>query len=93
MPHFLDLAPVTAAGLRRILDDPEASDNDRFVALELLINATIAARRELPGCQDTGTAIAIGHKGESVVTFADDALDDFAFVFILAADKDIKAGW
>jgi fumarate hydratase class I len=67
------LRPGHLAQLRRILDDPEASDNDRFVALELLINATIAARRELPGCQDTGTAIAIGHKGENVVTFADDA--------------------
>jgi fumarate hydratase class I len=67
------LRPSHLAQLRRILDDPEASDNDRFVALELLINATIAARRELPGCQDTGTAIALGHKGENVVTFADDA--------------------
>jgi fumarate hydratase class I len=67
------LRPGHLAQLRRILDDPEASDNDRFVALELLINATIAARRELPGCQDTGTAIAIGHKGERVVTGADDA--------------------
>jgi fumarate hydratase class I len=67
------LRPGHLAQLRRILEDPEASENDRFVALELLINATIAARRELPGCQDTGTAIAIGHKGESVVTGADDA--------------------
>jgi fumarate hydratase class I len=67
------LRPGHLAQLRRILEDPEASENDRFVALELLINATIAARRELPGCQDTGTAIAIGHKGESVVTLADDA--------------------
>jgi fumarate hydratase class I len=67
------LRPGHLAQLRRILDDPEASDNDRFVALELLLNATIAARRELPGCQDTGTAIAIGHKGEAVITLADDA--------------------
>src|SRR2546428_290 len=49
------------AQLARILDDPEASDNDRFVALELLTNANIAAGRELPGCQDTGTAIVVGY--------------------------------
>jgi fumarate hydratase class I len=61
------------AQLRRILDDPEASDNDRFVALELLTNANIAAGRELPGCQDTGTAIVVGYKGEDVYTGADDA--------------------
>ena len=61
------------AQLRKILDDPEASDNDRFVALELLINANIASGRELPGCQDTGTAIILGHKGERVLTFGDDA--------------------
>ena len=59
--------------LAAILDDPEASDNDRFVALELLKNANIAASRVLPGCQDTGTAVAIGYKGENVFTFANDA--------------------
>ncbi|MEE2638143.1 MAG: fumarate hydratase [Acidobacteriota bacterium] len=61
------------AQLRSILDDPEASPNDRFVALELLRNANIAAGRVLPGCQDTGTAIIIGHKGQNVVTTGDDA--------------------
>jgi fumarate hydratase class I len=61
------------AQLRKILDDPEASDNDRFVALELLQNANISANRELPGCQDTGTAIVMAHKGEDVVTGIDDA--------------------
>ena len=61
------------AQLARILDDPEASDNDRFVALELLTNANIAAGRELPGCQDTGTAIVVGYKGEDVYTGVDDA--------------------
>jgi fumarate hydratase class I len=59
--------------LAHILDDPEASDNDRFVALELLKNANIAAGRVLPGCQDTGTAIVLGYKGENVLTFANDA--------------------
>jgi fumarate hydratase class I len=61
------------AQLRKILDDPEASENDRFVALELLINANIAAGRELPSCQDTGTAIALAYKGENVFTGVDDA--------------------
>jgi fumarate hydratase class I len=61
------------AQLRTILDDPEASDNDRFVALELLLNQNIAAGRELPSCQDTGTVIVMGHKGENVRTGADDA--------------------
>jgi fumarate hydratase class I len=59
--------------LANILDDPEASDNDRFVAVELLKNANIAAGRVLPGCQDTGTAIALGYKGQQVFTSVDDA--------------------
>ena len=59
--------------LRDILDDPEASANDRFVATELLLNANIAAGGVLPMCQDTGTAIVMGKKGEQVVTFADDS--------------------
>jgi fumarate hydratase, class I len=61
------------AQLRAIFDDPAASENDRFVALELLINANIAAGRVLPSCQDTGTAIVIGYKGENVYTGIDDA--------------------
>ncbi len=52
--------------VRKILDDPEASDNDRFVALDMLKNANIAAGRVLPTCQDTGTAIVMGKKGEQV---------------------------
>ncbi|MGB1506992.1 MAG: fumarate hydratase, partial [Acidimicrobiales bacterium] len=59
--------------LASILDDPEASPNDMFVATELLRNANIAAAGVLPMCQDTGTAIVMGKKGERVVTFADDA--------------------
>ena len=50
----------------KILDDPEASDNDRFVALDMLKNANIASGRVLPMCQDTGTAIIMGKKGEQV---------------------------
>jgi fumarate hydratase, class I len=65
--------PGHLAQLRKILDDPEASDNDRFVALEMLKNANVSAGMVLPSCQDTGTAIVIGHKGERVFTGADDA--------------------
>jgi fumarate hydratase class I len=61
------------AQLRKILDDPDSSANDRFVALELLTNANIAAGRVLPSCQDTGTAIVVAHKGENVFTGIDDA--------------------
>jgi fumarate hydratase class I len=67
------LRPGHLAQLRKILDDPESSANDRFVARELLINANIAAGRELPSCQDTGTVIAVGYKGEDVYTGVDDA--------------------
>ena len=61
------------AQLAAILEDPEASDNARFVAVELLKNANIAAGGVLPSCQDTGTAIIWGTKGERVVTDVDDA--------------------
>jgi fumarate hydratase, class I len=60
------------AQLAAILDDPEASANDRFVALDLLKNASIAAGGVLPGCQDTGTAIVKAKKGQHVVTAGDD---------------------
>lgn len=56
-----------------ILDDPEASENDVMVALMLLKNASIAVNGILPACQDTGTAIVMGKKGENVRTRADDA--------------------
>ena len=54
--------------LSKILEDPDASDNDRFVATELLRNATIASHRVFPSCQDTGTAIVMGKKGQYVLT-------------------------
>ena len=60
------LRPGHLKQLRAILDDPEASENDRFVALDFLKNATIAARGTLPMCQDTGTAIVFGKKGQYV---------------------------
>ena len=67
------LRPGHLAQLKKVVDDPESSANDKFVAMELLRNANIASGRVLPGCQDTGTAIIMGHKGERVLTGADDA--------------------
>ncbi|MYS08277.1 fumarate hydratase, partial [Streptomyces sp. SID6041] len=64
--HFL--RPAHLAQLRRIIDDPEASSNDKFVALDLLKNANIAAAGVLPMCQDTGTAIVMGKRGQNVLT-------------------------
>ncbi|WP_316979004.1 fumarate hydratase [Shumkonia mesophila] len=66
------LRPTHLAQLRKILDDPEASPNDRFMAIELLKNAAISAEGVLPMCQDTGTIIVMGKKGENVFTGADD---------------------
>jgi len=59
--------------LRKILDDPESSPNDKFVALDLLKNANISAGGVLPSCQDTGTAIVMGKKGQYVMTGGDDS--------------------
>ncbi len=67
------LRPGHLKQLRAILDDPEASANDRFVAYELLKNACISAGGVLPMCQDTGTAIVMGKKGQQVWTGANDA--------------------
>ncbi|WP_435772081.1 fumarate hydratase [Nocardioides sp. SYSU DS0651] len=69
--HYL--RPAHLRQLRRIIDDPEASGNDRFVALDLLKNVNISAGGVLPMCQDTGTAIVMGKKSEGVLTGADDA--------------------
>ena len=66
------LRPEHLAQLRKILDDPEASDNDRFVAMEMLKNANISAGGILPMCQDTGTIIVMGKKGNRVWTEGDD---------------------
>ena len=68
--HFLRTPHL--AQLAKILDDPEASGNDRFVALDLLRNANIAASGILPGCQDTGTAIIKAKKGQFVLTSGND---------------------
>ncbi|XP_025081375.1 uncharacterized protein LOC112556512 [Pomacea canaliculata] len=74
---MIDVAHLLRPGhlqqLAKILADPEASSNDKFVALELLKNANIAAGMVLPGCQDTGTAICMGKKGQYVWTEGNDA--------------------
>ncbi len=64
----LGISPAHLAQLASILKDPEATRNDRFVALELLKNANIASNFVLPGCQDTGTAIIAGKRGQYVLT-------------------------
>ncbi|AQA24444.1 hydrolyase, tartrate alpha subunit/fumarate, Fe-S type domain protein [Rhodococcus sp. MTM3W5.2] len=68
--HYLRTDHLTQ--LASILDDPEASNNDKFVALDLLKNANIAAAGVLPMCQDTGTAIVMGKRGQQVLTPGDD---------------------
>jgi len=66
------LRPAHLKQLRKILDDPEASDNDKFVAYDFLKNANIAAGGVLPMCQDTGTAIIMGKKGRLIFTDGSD---------------------
>ncbi|WP_103380091.1 fumarate hydratase [Pseudonocardia dioxanivorans] len=66
------LRPSHLAQLRAIVDDPEASANDRFVATDLLRNACVSAGGVLPMCQDTGTAIVVGKRTETVLTGGDD---------------------
>jgi fumarate hydratase class I len=67
------LRPAHLAQLEKIFNDPESSNNDRYVALEMLKNAVISAEMEFPMCQDTGTAIVMGKKGQQVWTgFSDE---------------------
>ena len=66
------LRPGHLSQLRSILDDPEASPNDRYVARDLLKNACVAAGGVLPMCQDTGTAIVMGKRGQQVLTAGND---------------------
>jgi len=66
------LRPAHLQSLSNILSDPEASENDKFVALTLLKNANIASGYVLPGCQDTGTAIVMGKRGQNVLTDGSD---------------------
>ncbi len=84
------LRPGHLAQLRAILDDPEASANDRFVALELLKNANIAAGGVLPGCQDTGTAIVMGKRGQRVLTPGGDEAAIARGVFETYAEANLR---
>ncbi len=76
--------------LKKILDDPEATDNDRFVAYMMLRNSVISAGEDLPWCQDTGTAIVIGKKGENVYTGVNDALFLSKGIFETFRDKNLR---
>jgi len=76
--------------LARILKDPEASDNDRYVALTLLKNAVIAADRVLPSCQDTGTAIVFAKKGQQIWTGFNDEEALSRGVFTTYSDENLR---
>ncbi|MGZ4680862.1 MAG: fumarate hydratase [Acidimicrobiales bacterium] len=84
------LRPGHLGQLAAILDDPEASANDRFVALELLKNASIAAGGVLPSCQDTGTAIVKAKKGQFVVTGGGDEAAIAQGVFETYRDANLR---
>src|SRR5512138_1683107 len=82
--------PGHLAQLRAILDDPEASDNDRFVALAMLRNACVSAGMVLPSCQDTGTAIVVGKKGQRVWTSGDDETSVTRGMFAVYRDTNLR---
>src|SRR5512139_1536988 len=84
------LRPGHLAQLRAILDDKDASPNDHFVALELLKNANIAAGGVLPGCQDTGTAIVMGKRGQHVLTHGNDEAAIARGVFDTYAEANLR---
>jgi fumarate hydratase class I len=84
------LRPGHLAQLRAILDDQDASANDHFVALELLKNANIAAGGVLPGCQDTGTAIVMGKRGQLVLTQGNDEAAIARGVFDTYAEANLR---
>ena len=75
--------------LASILDDPEATDNDRFVAYVMLKNSVISSKGDLPWCQDTGTAIVIGKKGEQVWTGVNDALYLSQGIYVTYKEKNL----
>jgi len=91
---FGDIAHLLRPGhlkqLRQILDDKEASSNDRFVAYELLKNACISAGGVLPMCQDTGTAIVMGKKGQRVWTGFDDGQEIARGVFRAYTERNLR---
>ena len=91
---FIDTAfylrPTHLKQVAAILEDPEASDNDRFVALTLLKNAVIAAEGKLPSCQDTGTAIVMAKKGEGVWTGGEDEAAISQGIFETFQEKNLR---
>ena len=84
------LRPAHLEKLASILKDAEATDNDRFVAHTMLMNQVVSAEGELPTCQDTGTAIVIGKKGENVFTGANDAKHLSKGIFDTYSDKNLR---
>jgi fumarate hydratase, class I len=84
------LRPSHLEKLSNILKDPESSDNDRFVAHTMIMNQVVSAEGELPTCQDTGTAIVIGKKGENVWTGANDAESLSKGIFETYKDKNLR---
>ncbi|TAJ11491.1 fumarate hydratase [Marinilabiliaceae bacterium JC017] len=84
------LRPAHLEKLAHILKDEEASDNDRFVAHTMLMNQVVTAEGELPTCQDTGTAIVVGKKGENVWTGANDAESLSKGVFETYRDRNLR---
>lgn len=84
------LRPAHLEKLVKILEDPEATDNDRFVAHTMLMNQAVSAEGELPTCQDTGTAIVLGKKGENVFTGANDAKHLSKGIFDTYQNKNLR---
>lgn len=84
------LRPAHLEKLTSILQDPESSDNDRFVAHTMLMNQVVAAEGELPTCQDTGTAIVIGKKGEDVWTGGHDEEHLSKGIFDTYAERNLR---
>ncbi len=74
----------------KILEDPEATDNDKFVAHTMLMNQAVSAEGELPTCQDTGTAIVVAKKGEDVYTGANDAKFLSKGIFETYSEKNLR---
>jgi fumarate hydratase class I len=84
------LRPAHMEKLAKILKDPQASDNDRYVALTMIQNQVVSAEGELPTCQDTGTATVVAKKGENVWTAADDAEYLSKGIFNTYRDKNLR---
>lgn len=84
------LRPAHLEKLAKILEDPEATDNDRFVAHTMLMNQAVSAEGELPTCQDTGTAIVMGKKGENVYTGVNDAKHLSKGIFDIYKERNLR---